>query len=78
MAGYIWKAIENSPLKSRSKARWKPHPKHSIPKSVLLKQGIINFSKSNGFSFYNFTKKKETIEIIKRAILNSLLLNSEI
>ena len=54
----------NFPSNSSRKALWNPHPKHSNPKSVLLKQGIMYCSKSNGFIFYNFTKKYETVEII--------------
>lgn len=39
MAGYILKANIKSPLKNKSVARWMPQPKHSTPKSCLLRQG---------------------------------------
>ena len=54
MAGYILKAAIKSPFKSKRKDLCAPHPKHSTPKRVLLKQGIIYFSKSNGCSFIIF------------------------
>lgn len=39
MAGNIKKAALNSPLKSKTKARCVPQPKHSIPKNFFVRQG---------------------------------------
>lgn len=43
-AGYILKASENSPSKTRTTARWAPHPKHSTPRNFLLGQVSIKSS----------------------------------
>ena len=72
MAGYIWKAATNSPFNNRSIDRWNPHPKHSIPKRVLLKQGNIYFSKSNGFVFDVIAKIQESCSILNDTNLKFL------
>lgn len=41
IAGNIWNASANSPLKIKTKALWVPHPRQSMPKSFLFMQGII-------------------------------------
>jgi len=46
-AGYIRKEAANSPCSRSARARCKPHPGHSIPKTCLLIHGSMNFSGNN-------------------------------